>query len=160
MADRLNLSPAQAVYVAARMEKRAVDMYERALLVFAHGRMKDVMQELLHEEQAHLRGVERLQAMEGDILPEDALLLDGEAGRVLFSGGLTGAVREGAFDSPLSLLRFAAEEEERAAQIYTDFAAASHGETKETFLLIARQERRHLERLLGQIFLLEEELNA
>lgn len=160
MADRLNLSPAQAVYVAARMEKRAVNLYERALLVFAQGRMKTVMEELLRDEQAHLLGFERLQAMEGGVSPEVALLLDGEAGRTLFAGGLTGAVREGAFDSPLSLLRYAADEEERAAQIYTDFADAAHGDTRETFLLIARQERRHLERLLGQIFLLEEEMNA
>ena len=33
---------------------------------------------------------------------------------MLFTGGLTGAVREGAFDSPLSLLIYAADEEERA----------------------------------------------
>ena len=62
--------------------------------------------------------------------------------------------------SPAQAVYVAARMEKRAAQIYTDFAAASHGETKETFLLIARQERRHLERLLGQIFLLEEEMNA
>ena len=151
------LSPAQAVYVAMRMEQRAVQLYERALLVFAQGRMKAVLEDLLREERAHLQGFERLARLEGEVSAQDALLLDGEAAQVLFSGGLTGATREGAFDSPLSLLRYAADEEERAAQRYTAFAQDASGDTRETFLLIARQERRHLERLLGQIYLLTEE---
>jgi rubrerythrin len=160
MSDIQNLSSAQAVYVAARMEQRAVALYERALMVFAQGRMKDVLQDLLKEEQAHLRGFQRLQEHEGPVGSEDGLLLDALAGEALFTGGLTGAVREGAFDSPLSLLRYAADEEERAAARYRQFAEKATGETKETFLLIARQEQRHLERLLGQIFLMEESLDA
>ena len=158
--DNRRLSPAQAVYVAMRMEQRAVKLYERALLVFAQGRMKTVLEDLLNEERAHLRGFERLSRLEGEVSGEDALLLDAEAAGLLFTGGLTGATREGAFDSPLSLLRYAADEEERAAERYTGFAEAASGDTRETFLLIARQERRHLERLLGQIFLLTEGKDA
>ena len=156
MTHKRNLTPAEAVFVAAQMEQRAVSLYKRALLVFAQGKMKQVLQELLEDERSHLSGFERLQQMEGTVDPENALLLDSEAGRILFSGGLTGAVREGAFDSPFSLLRFAADEEESAAQRYLGFAETTQGETRETFLLIARQEQRHLERLKSQISQLEE----
>lgn len=151
MTQKHNLTPAQAVYIASQMEKRAVSLYERALLVFAQGKMKQVLQELLEDERSHLSGFERLQQMEGTVDPEDALLLDSEAGGILFSGGLMGAVREGAFDTPFSLLRFAADEEERAGRRYLGFAETTQGETRETFLLIARQEQRHLERLNSQI---------
>lgn len=160
MSDTRTLSPAQAVYIASRMEQRAVKLYERALLVFAQGRMREVIEELLHDERAHLDGFLKLQEMEGQVSAEDAMLLDQEAGKLLFSGGLTGAVREGAFDSPLSLLKYAADEEQRAADNYTRYADIAKGDTKETFLIIARQEQRHLERLLGQIYLQEEALDA
>ena len=156
MTQKHNLTPAQAVYIATQMEQRAVSLYERALLVFAQGKMKQVLQELLEDERSHLSGFERLQQMEGTVAPEDALALDSEAGGILFSDGITGAVREGAFDSPISLLHFAADEEERAAQRYHGFAEATFGETRETFLLISWQEQRHLERLKTQISLLEE----
>ena len=153
-------TPAQAVYIASCMEQRALAVYKRAALVFAQGRMKQVLADLIAEEQAHLDSFNRLSKLEGPVTQEEALLLDGQAAATLFAGGLTGAVREGAFDSPISLLRFAADEEERAAQRYTQFAAQAIGQTRETFLLIARQERRHLERLLGQIYLLTEEMDA
>lgn len=156
MADKLVMGPAQAVYMAASMERRAVRLYERAALVFSQGRLRQVMDDLLMEERSHLQGFERLQRLEGAVSPEDAQLLDQRAAGTLFEGGLTGAVREGAFDSAVSLLRFAADEEERAAATYERFAEGTHGQTRETFLLIARQERRHLERLLGQLYLLEE----
>ena len=81
--DNRRLSPAQAVYVAMRMEQRAVKLYERALLVFAQGRMKTVLEDLLNEERAHLRGFERLSRLEGEVSGEDALLLDAEAAGLL-----------------------------------------------------------------------------
>lgn len=160
MTDKQRFTPAQAVYMAIRMEQRAVHLYERAMLVFALGSLQPVMEDLLREERAHLKGFERLAKLEGEVSPEDALLLDGEAAGLVFAGGLSGAVREGAFDSPLSLLQYAADEEERAASRYTAFAQIATGDTRETFLLIAHQERRHLERLLGQIFLMTEGADA
>jgi len=161
MPDNLNLTSAQAVYVATRMEQRAVALYERALMVFAPGEeMKAVLSSLLREEQAHLDSFLRLQLLEGEVTEEDKLLLDGEAQSVLFSGGLAGAVREGAFDSPLSLLHYAADEEERAVARYHAYANNAHGNTRETFLLIARQEQRHLDRINTQIARLQEEADA
>ena len=160
MSDRLNLTPAQALYVAVRMEQRAVKLYERAQLVFAQGRMKKALDEILKDERVHLQTFNELLQKEGEVSAEDALLLDAEAGNVLFAGGLTGAVREGAFDSAKSLMQYAADEEEQAAKRYTQYAEKSTGRARETFLDIAAQERRHLERLLGQIFLLEEETDV
>lgn len=160
MSDKLNLTPAQALYVAVRMEQRAIKLYERAQMVFSQGRMKQALEEILHDERVHLETFQGLLDKAGDINTEDALLLDTEAGTVLFAGGLTGAVREGAFDSAKSLMQYAADEEEQAAKRYNFYAERTEGAAKETFLDIARQEQRHLERLLGQIFLLEEELDV
>ena len=161
MPDNLNLTSAQAVYVATRMEQRAVALYERALMVFAPGEeMKAVLSSLLREEQAHLDSFLRLQLLEGEVTEEDKLLLDGEAQSVLFSGGLAGAVREGAFDSPLSLLRYAADEEERAAERYGEFAASATGGAREAFLRIQRQEREHLKALLARPEALSERGNG
>ncbi len=160
MSDKLNLTPAMALYVAVRMEQRAISLYERAQLVFSQGRMKKALEEILHDERAHLSTFLELLAKEGEIPSEDALLLDTAAGSVLFPGGLTGAVREGAFDSAKSLMRYAADEEQNAAKRYLLFADRAEGRARDTFLDIASQEQRHLERLLGQIFLLEEELDV
>ncbi|NLX82647.1 MAG: hypothetical protein GXZ04_02350 [Clostridiales bacterium] len=160
MVDKTKLTSAQAVYVAARMEQRAVNLYERAQMVFALGEMKPVIEGLLHEERAHLDTFQRLQKMEGQVAPDDAQILDAEAENVPFTGGLMGAVREGAFDSILSLLIYAADEEERAMAFYRAQAQTAQGDTRETFLLIARQEQRHLERLQQQISQLQEDMNA
>lgn len=160
MSDRSNLTPAGALYIASRMEQRAIRLYERAQMVFSQGPMKKALEDILQDERVHLSAFQELLEKEEPVSAEDALLLDAEADSVLFQGGLTGAVREGAFDSLQSLLTFAADEEEAAARRYTDFAAKAQGRTKETFLDIASQERRHLERLKEQISLLKEERDA
>lgn len=160
MPDRSNLTPAGALYIASGMEQRAIRLYERALLVFSQSSLKKALEDILQDERVHLSAFQELLEKEEPVSAEEALILDAEAGAVLFQGGLTGAVREGAFDSLRSLLTFAADEEEAAARRYTDYAARAQGRTKDTFLDIAAQERRHLERLKEQIPLLEEERDA
>lgn len=160
MSDRLNLTPADALYLAVRMEQRAIRLYERAQLVFSQGKMKKVMEDILRDERVHLAAFQELLSREEPVSTENALLLDGEAGDILFQGGLTGAAREGAFDSLKSLLTFAADEEENAARRYAAYAARAQGRAREAFLDIAAQERRHLNRLREQLSLLEEEGDA
>ena len=152
MSGKFEFSAGEALYIALRMEERAISLYERALLVFSLGELKQVMMDLLREEKEHRDSFRRLMdSDEGQPGPERTLLLDDEAGKALFTSGLTGAVREGAFDSGLSLLQYAADEEERAAKRYREFALLARGEARETFLMIAEQEALHLESLTAQI---------
>lgn len=153
MGDGLNLSAAEALYLASGMEKRAISLYERALLVFGPF-AGDVIRELLADERAHLQGF--LALLEKEPEGGRAAELDAKVGDFLFEGGLTGAVREGAFDSPLSLLRYAADEEERAALRYGEIARAASGAVREVFLMIQRQEQEHLGALLARAEALSE----
>lgn len=151
MHQHTHLSPGEALYLASRMEQKAISLYKRALLVFAQGEMRPVIDQLIAEEEAHKAGFDRLLASQPEV---DALRkqdLECQAGSLLFEGGLTGAVREGAFDSALSLLRFAADEEERAAARYHQLAKENQGEVREAFLLIAQQEEIHLAMLLHRV---------
>ena len=154
MGDQLDLSAAEALYLAVRMEARAVLLYERAGIVFGIGGLKAVLSELAREERAHQEDFLRLLQEEAPVAPERAMLLDAHSGDLLFEGGLTGAVREGAFDSAASLLRWAADEEERAMSRYSEFALLAKGEAREAFLHIAAQEEIHLKRLNEQLLLL------
>ena len=160
MEDMLNLSAAEALYLAWRMEARSVSLYERAGLVFGKLGLKPLLDDLAAEEQRHLKDFMRLLQEEEPVAPERALLLDAAAGDLLYRGGLTGAVREGAFDHPMSLLTWAADEEEQAARRYAGFARTARGEAREAFLFIAAQEETHLERLRAQIALLGRERDA
>ncbi len=154
MGEKLNLSAAEALYLAERMEARAVQLYERARVVFSLGALGILLSDLAREERGHQSEFALLLQKEAPVAPERAMLLDAQAGNMLFEGGLTGAVREGAFDSPLSLLNWAADEEERAAKRYAEFAQAAGEEAREAFLHIAAQETVHLQRLKEQIALL------
>lgn len=154
MGEKLNLSAAEALYLAVRMEARAVLLYERARIVFGIGALEAVLLELAREERGHQEDFLRLLDREAPVAPERAMLLDAHAGDMLFEGGLIGAVREGAFDSAASLLRWAADEEERAKTRYGEFALLATGEAREAFLHIAAQEEIHLKRLNEQLRLL------
>lgn len=151
MSSQLNLSVAEALFLAVQMEQRAISMYERALLVFRIGNLPDILEMLLFDERAHREMFERMLQHEVPVNPERQQLLSAATGDLLFEGGLVGAVREGAFDSAVSLLSYAADEEERAAARYRQFAEIAAGQVKDTFLDIALQEQTHRERLLERL---------
>lgn len=138
-------SARDALYIASEMEKRAVKLYERAVMLWPDADMAQAISSMLKDEQQHLR---HFTQMLGDELPEqaDALLLSAYAAGVLFEGGLHAAARSGAFDSPEALLRYAAGQEQIAIDCYTRFAEqCEHApEAKAAFLQIAQEEKMHL----------------
>ena len=136
-------SSAEALFIAIEMEKRAVRMYERMLLLFDRQDTLLILRRLLSDEVSHLK---RFQAMMGkDTLPgEEALLLSAEASGILFPGGLTEALRHGADASAEALLRFAASQEQIATETYLSFAAACTGSARSAFEEIAAEEGQHL----------------
>ncbi len=134
-------SVGQTFYTAVEMERRAVRMYERALLLFS-GACEGLIRDILSQEREHLRRFTEMGGKCGGF--EECALLSAQAADVLFSGGLVEMQRMGAFDSPQKLLAFAASEEQGAVEQYTAFAEAAEGEYKRAFLDIAGEEKKHL----------------
>ena len=138
-------SARDALYIASEMEKRAVKLYERAVMLWPEHEMAQQINGMLADERQHLK---HFLHMMGDEAPAqaDALLLSAYAGGILFEGGLHAAARQGAFDSPEALQRFAAGQEEIAVDCYTRFAAQCDpaSEAHAAFMQIAQEETLHL----------------
>lgn len=145
----MNLRAAEeAFFTAQEMEKRAIRLYERALMLF--GQQTDMQAELsgiLREEREHLR---RFEQLGGEFFPsqEERALLSARAADALFTGGLVEAQRLGAFDSPRGLIAYAAGEEESAQAFYEGMGnalkdAGEHA-AADALLQIAREESVHL----------------
>lgn len=134
-------SVGQAFYTAVEMERRAVRMYERALLLFS-GACEGLIRDILSQEREHLRRFTDMGNRCGGF--EECALLSAKAADILYSGGLIEAQRMGAFESPEGLLAYAAGEEKGAIEKYTAFAESAEGEYRKAFLDIANEEKRHL----------------
>ena len=141
-------SAKDALYIASEMEKRAVKLYERAVMIWPDNNMAETIRSMLADEKQHLK---HFSDMLGNDLPEtaDALLLSAYANGILFEGGLHAAARSGAFDSPEALLRYAAEQEQIAISCYTRFAetCSAAPDAQQAFLTIAQEEMLHLSAL-------------
>lgn len=131
----------EALYIASEMERRAIKLYERALMIFGEGSARDAIAAILAEEKGHLAMFLSLGAQQPDF--EQAQLLSAQAADVLFSGGLMEAQRKGAFNSPQDLYTYAAKEEAEAIRRYGDFAAQLTGDAAAAFSAIVREEEKH-----------------
>ena len=117
MGEKRNLSAAEALYLAERMEARAVQLYERARVVFSLGALGVLLSDLAREERGHQTEFALLLEKEAPVAPERAMLLDAQAGNMLFEGGLTN-------DMPATLYHF---EGADAAVPFTLAAVAESG---------------------------------
>lgn len=145
----------EAFFTAQEMEKRAIRLYERALMLFGQqADMQTQIAAILREEKEHLRRFEQLGS---DFFPsqEERALLSAKAADALFTGGLVEAQRLGAFDSPRGLITYAAGEEESAQHFYESMGKALEeaGEqaASEALLKIAREESMHLHSLNARL---------
>ncbi len=160
MDSQARFSQEEILFIATRMESRAIALYERASLVFALGELKPILTELLAAEREHLKAFSQIMAQGSPVPPSRLRALEEEAGASIFEDGLEGAMHEGAFDSAISLLMYAADEEERSAERYRAFAQLTQAEAKKTFLFIANQEDLHLERLTSEVKAHKSRLNG
>lgn len=135
----------EALYIACQMEKRAIQMYERALLLFADGPCAAEIAVILQDERGHLAQFEAMGGQAEGL--ESRLLLTAQAAGTLFSGGLVEAQRKGAFRSPEALYGYAAQEEAEAVRRYGEFAGQFTGEVAGAFRAIQTEERGHYARL-------------
>lgn len=144
--------PAEAFFVAYEMERRAVRLYERALLVFDRTPLEALMKEILSDEREHLRRFLDLGA-KTPFDCENTALLSAESAQIIFSGGLTEAHRLGAFESKEKLLSYACGQERSAISTYEGFAAQMDAQDAraQAFLCIAEEEKKHLRSLEAQL---------
>ncbi len=144
--------------MACEMERQAIRLYERALMVFPDAPAAQAIRQILAEEKSHLAQFEKLGQLSCSF--EQAQLLSAQASKVLYDGGLMAAQRKGAFESPLSLFCYAAKEEENAIRTYLGFAEKLSGEVARAFRAIAGEESRHLAEFRGYADALRNEGNV
>ena len=143
-----------ALTVAVEMERRAIRVYERALLMTGTPEVVDRLREILSDERRHLTRFEEMRRQTGageNIGAEDTMTAAAMAGDVLFPGGVMEMLRTDALRDVPSLMRFAADNEREAVRVYTEFALNSDSAAvREAFLDIADEESGHLAVLEAQ----------
>lgn len=146
-------SEQEALYLACEMERRAIRVYERGVMISHDPAIKALLQKLYEDEKMHLSKFSKMGNCAIEITDlEQQLLIKSYAAQVLFPGGLMQAQREGAFSSLHSLLAFSRDSEETAVRTYKEFASSCHqAEAREMFLSIAQEEQGHLISLEEQL---------
>ena len=142
-------SAQEALFVACQMERGAIQLYERSLMLLKNmHREKDPLwgqlASMLADEKQHLaQFTELYTGLDTEL--ENQLALAAVASEVLFPGGLMGAVRQGLLTDARGMLAFAAQAEETAAATYRSFAEQSDSEHAAEMLNgIALEEDKHL----------------
>ena len=135
----------QALCIAVEMERRAIRIYERAMMITADERVKASIQDILRDEKEHLR---RFSAMKGEAgldEQEERMLMQAMAAEMLFPGGVMEMERSKALSTMRGLYAFASESEQDAVEKYGAFAQkCANPKVRQTFLAIAKEEASHL----------------
>lgn len=134
----------QALCVAVEMEKRAIRVYERALMLVQDSDVEKGIRDILEDEKRHLI---RFSAMKDSchVDPqEDRMLVQSMSADVLFPGGVMEMERAKGLTTLKALYEFATDSEHDAVVKYADFAdRCEKAEVKDAFLAIAREEASH-----------------
>ena len=142
----------QALCVAEEMERRAIRVYERALMLATDPQVIAGIREILQDERQHLC---RFSAMRDDYpvdAQEERVLISSMAAEVLFAGGVMEMHREQALTTLKGLYTYAAESEAGAVETYNGFAnRCADDAVREVFLSIVNEESEHLAVLLKRL---------
>ena len=135
----------QALCIAVEMERRAIRVYERALMLAQDAQVTDGIRDILADEKRHLQRFSELRACHLVDEAEERMLISSMAAEVLFAGGVMQMKREQALTTLKGLYQYAADSEADAVRIYADFAKkcddpAAHA----VFMDIVREESMHL----------------
>ncbi|MBQ3156420.1 MAG: hypothetical protein IJB81_05775 [Clostridia bacterium] len=146
----------QALCVAVEMERRAIRVYERALMLTDDTQVASGIREILADEQEHLRRFSEMRKLYAVPEEEEKLLISSMAAEVLFTGGVMEMKREQALTTLLGLYRYAADSEAGAVETYGNFAAkCSDAGVRDVFMSIVHEESEHLTELLEKVKALE-----
>ena len=142
----------QALCVAVEMERRAIRVYERALMLAKDPAVVEGIKEILGDEREHLRKFGEMKAKYPVPEEEERLLISSMAAEVLFTGGVMEMKREQALMTLKGLYRYAADSEAGAVETYGGFAEkCADDKVKDTFMSIVREESEHLTVLLDHL---------
>lgn len=135
----------QALCVAVEMERRAIRVYQRALMLTNDPQVRAGIQEILEDEQEHFRRFSGMKAACPPSENEERMLTQAMAAEMLFPGGVMELERARGLDSLKGLYAFAAESEQQAVDNYLSFAEkCTDPAIAEAFTGIASEEALHL----------------
>ena len=142
----------QALCVAVEMERRAIRVYERALMLADDPQVQGGIREILGDEKRHLARFTEMQACHPVDAAEEKLLISSMAAEVLFGGGVMEMKREQALETLEGLYRYAAESEAGAVRTYAEFAQkCDDPAVRDAFMEIVREESTHLADLKAKL---------
>lgn len=138
----------QALCVAVEMERRAIRVYERALMLAADEQVRAGIQEILNDERQHLRRFSAMKESCPMAEADERMLTQAIAAEMLFPGGVMELERAKGLATLQGLYEFAAESEKTAVDNYLDYASkCSDPAIAEAFVSIASEESIHLAEL-------------
>ena len=142
----------QALCIAVEMERRAIRVYERALMLAQDAQVRAGIEEILADERRHLQRFSAMRECHMVNEAEERLLISSMAAEVLFSGGVMEMKREQALKTLKGLYQYAADSEADAVRTYADFAKkCADPAVHDVFMDIVREESSHLVELRGKL---------
>ena len=135
----------EALCVAVEMERRAIRVYERALLLAADGAVRGGIDAILGQEREHLRRFMEMRESYPASAQEEQMLLQAMGAEALFPGGVMEMEREQGLTTLEGLYAFATQSEQHAMETYLTFAEKCRDEKVAlAFRAIAAEESSHL----------------
>ena len=142
----------QALCIAVEMERRAIRVYERALMLAQDAQVRAGIEEILADERRHLQRFSAMRECHMVDEAEERLLISSMAAEVLFTGGVMEMKREHALTTLKGLYQYAADSEADAVRTYADFAKkCADPAVHDVFMDIVREESSHLVELRGKL---------
>ena len=142
----------QALCIAVEMERRAIRVYERALMLAQDAQVRAGIEEILADERRHLQRFSAMRECHMVDEAEERLLISSMAAEVLFTGGGMEMKREQALTTLKGLYQYAADSEADAVRTYADFAKkCADPAVHDVFMDIVREESSHLVELRGKL---------
>lgn len=142
----------QALCVAVEMERRAIRVYERALMLATEPEVQAGIREILKDEREHLRRFSEMRAEHPVAADEEKQLISAMAADVLFTGGVMEMKREQALTTLRGLYRYAADSEANAVETYGGFAQrCQDARVHDAFMSIVHEESQHLTELMNKL---------
>ena len=142
----------QALCIAVEMERRAIRVYERALMLAQDAQVRAGIEEILVDERRHLQRFSAMRECRMVDEAEERLLISAMAAEVLFTGGVMEMKREQALKTLKGLYQYAADSEADAVRTYADFAKkCADPAVHDVFMDIVREESSHLVELRGKL---------
>lgn len=135
----------EALCVAVEMERRAIHIYERALMLVSDEAVRKGIEEILTQEREHLIRFSVMRERYPSDAQEERALLQAMGAEALFPGGVMEMERAQGLTTLEGLYAFAADSEQHAMETYLSFAEKCRDEkVAGAFCAIAAEESAHL----------------